>query len=495
MTANSFNSRVQEISQYVNQEWQDSALPILRDYIRIPNKSPMFDPDWHKNGHMHEAVEMLSAWAQHARIDNMQLEIIELPTRTPIIFAEIPAFTGLNESASSEFASEQDPEHSQQASILLYGHYDKQPEFDGWHEDLAPWTPVEKDGKLYGRGGADDGYAIFASLIAIAALQAHNIPHPRCVLLIEGCEESGSFDLPYYVDHLKPRIGKTELVICLDAECGNYDQLWLTTSLRGMLPGILDVQILTEGQHSGAAGGIVPSSFRIVRQLIERVENAQSGALHKLLHVDVPEQVIKDAHAVAQVLGPQVVDRFPWVEGAHADNNDMAELIVRNSWHPSLATVGLAGTPTMGNAGNTIRPGTQAKLVFRLPPTLDAQQAAAAIKNLLEQEPPYGASIKFNLETPQTGWCAPTEASWLNQSLNSASQNYFGKPTMYMGMGGTIPFMKMLGDAYPQTQFVVTGRTWTKVERPWSQRVFAHCNRQEDYSLYGPGHCRGTAPY
>jgi acetylornithine deacetylase/succinyl-diaminopimelate desuccinylase-like protein len=429
------------LDRFVDARWRDSIVPALSDYIRIPNKSPAFDPDWEVNGHMQRAVELLAAWAVQSGVAGLDCEIFALPGRTPVIFGEIAAAPGAENAGT----------------VLLYGHYDKQPEFDGWRPGLGPWEPVLQDGKLYGRGGADDGYALFASLTALAALQNAGLAHSRCVLLIEGCEESGSYDLPHYVEALGERIGDVDLVVCLDAECGNYDQLWVTTSLRGMLPGVLSVEVLSEGQHSGAAGGIVPSSFRLLRQLMERVENAASGKLHPALHVDIPADAHEQLEAVAQVLGATIHQRFPWLPGVQPEVDDAMEMLLNNAWRPSLATVGLGGAPDVGNAGNTLRPGTRAKLVFRLPPTLDAEAAAATIKAELERDPPNGARVRFELETPQTGWKAPTVAPWLAASLQRASQACFGRPAMYMGMGGTIPFMKMLGDAYPGVQFFVTG--------------------------------------
>jgi acetylornithine deacetylase/succinyl-diaminopimelate desuccinylase-like protein len=428
-----------QIQQFVDEQWDTSIVPTLCEYIRIPNKSPVFDPDWEANGHMQAAVEMLEQWARDAAVSGMKLEVFTLPGRTPVLFCEVAA------TAPSA------------GTVLLYGHYDKQPEFTGWEPDLSPWEPVIRDGKLYGRGGADDGYALFGSLTAIAALQAEGVGHGRCVLLIEGCEESGSFDLPFYVEALAERIGDPELVVCLDAECGNYDQLWTTTSLRGLLPGVLSVEVLTEGQHSGAAGGIVPSSFRILRSLLNRIEDPLSGRLHDALYVDVPPSAVEQLKGVAQVLGRIPVDRFPWAGSTKAESDDMIELLIANSWHPSLETVGISGAPDIRNAGNTLRPDTSVKLVFRLPPTLEAESAAVAIKQCLEADPPYGASVEFELETPQTGWKAPEVSPWLDQALQNASRDFFGKPAMYMGMGGTIPFMKMLGDAYPGVQFLVTG--------------------------------------
>ncbi len=427
------------IQKFVDERWDQSILPALCEYIRIPNKSPMFDPDWEANGHMQVAVELLDAWCDSITIAGMTRKIVKLPGRTPVLICEIPA--------TAENAG----------TVLLYGHYDKQPEFLGWEPGLAPWEPVLRDGRLYGRGGADDGYALFGSLTAIAALQAEGIGHGRCVVLVEGCEESGSFDLPHYMEALAEEIGNPELVICLDAECGNYDQLWITTSLRGCVPGALTVKVLEEGQHSGMSGGIVPSSFRIMRQIVERVENAATGELLPGLYVDVPESAIRQAEQAAQVLGPALYEKFPWAGDTRPQSEDPTELLINNTWRPSLATTGLSGAPEVGDAGNTLRPETSAQLSFRLPPTLNADEALTLLKAELERDPPYGAQVAFDAHTAQAGWATPPMQAWLEKSVNDASQAYFSRPAMYMGCGGTIPFMKMLGDAFPDVQFMVTG--------------------------------------
>lgn len=430
-----------ETYNYVSTVWDEEIIPALKAYIPIPNKSPDFDPDWQANGHMQAAVDLLADWVAQQEIEGLSFEVVTLPDRTPTLFCEVAASDG----------------RDTQDCVLLYGHYDKQPEFDGWEADLGPWKAVERDGKLYGRGGADDGYALFGSLTAIAALQKQGIAHPRCVLLIEGCEESGSFDLPYYVEALKEQIGNPRLVVCLDAGCGNYDQLWVTTSLRGMLPGVLTVKILEEGQHSGVAGGIVPSSFRILRHLLDRLEDSGTGRVNEVLQVDIPQWATDGARDMAQILGAEIVDQYPWVEGAGPDADDYSDLILDNCWRASVATVGLGGAPQIADAGNTLRPETAVKLVIRLPPTLDAGQAAREVKRLLEDNPPYGAQVTFDTHTAQTGWAAPEEKPWLREAVQKSSQAYFGRPAAYMGLGGTIPFMKMLGDAYPDTQFLVTG--------------------------------------
>ena len=447
------------ISRFAERAWDSDILPVLREYIRIPNKSPAFEPDWESLPHMRDAAQLLDRWIAGCGVRGLSHRIVTLPGRTPVVYAEVAASGGEVAASGGEVAASGGEVASgpSKRTALLYGHYDKQPEFDGWADGLGPWSPVMRDGKLYGRGGADDGYALFASLTAIAALQAQGLPHPRCVLLIEGCEESGSFDLPHYMDALAQDIGEPHLVVCLDAECGNYDQLWLTTSLRGAVGGTLTVQVLTEGVHSGAAGGIVPSSFRILRALIERIENAETGALAQPLNVAIPDDVRRDAAAVATTLGELETSRFPWAGRTNAGNRDGTELVLANTWRPSLAVVGLGGAPPVAEAGNTLRPATAAKLVFRLPPTLDADDAARAVKRILEASPPHDAEVTFDIEHPMGGWHSPPRAPWLTAALDKASRAHFGAPMMTMGTGGTIPFMKMLGERFHDVQFAVTG--------------------------------------
>jgi acetylornithine deacetylase/succinyl-diaminopimelate desuccinylase-like protein len=347
--------------------------------------------------------------------------------------------------------------------VLLYGHLDKQPEMTGWDDDLGPWKPVLKGDRLYGRGGADDGYALFGSLAAIQALQAQRAPHARCVILIEACEESGSYDLPAYVDHLADRIGKPSLVVCLDSGCGNYEQLWCTTSLRGLAGGNFTVKVLQEGVHSGDASGIVPSSFRLLRQLLARIEDADTGRiLLDGLHVDIPADRLAQARKVADVLGSAVYDKFPFLPGMTPMFNkdagaDLAELVLNRTWRPALSVTGVDGMPPLSSAGNVLRPYTSVKLSLRLPPTLDGKRAGDLLKDALLRNPPNGAQVTLELEKASTGWNAPAQAPWLEHAIEAASREFFGKPAMYMGEGGTIPFMGMLGEKFPGAQFMITG--------------------------------------
>jgi len=419
--------------------WEDAIVPALSEYIKIPNKSPAFDPDWERHGYMRDAVALFERWArEHIAPLGAALEVVQLPGRTPVILIDVPG--------------------SARGTVLLYGHLDKQPEMAGWAGGYGPWKPRRDGDKLYGRGGADDGYAMFASIAALRALAGQKIPHARCVILIEACEESGSYDLPFYVDHLAERIGDPSLVICLDSGCGDYERLWLTTSLRGIAMGNLTVRVLEEGVHSGDASGIVPSSFRILRGLLSRLEDEKTGALlPEEFYVQIPPERMQQAKDVAAVLGDVVYDKFPFSGGTQPMSSDLGELILNRTWRPQLAVTGIEGLPLPLNAGNVLLPFTTAKLSLRLPPTLDAEKATALLKKTLENAPPYHASVHFDAESGQSGWDAPATAPWLQQSVARASQAAFGAAPAFMGEGGSIPFMAMLGAKFPATQFVVTG--------------------------------------
>jgi acetylornithine deacetylase/succinyl-diaminopimelate desuccinylase-like protein len=429
---------LKNLQQFINQTWDESIIPTLSQYIEIPCKSPAFDAEWEKNGYIDQAMKLLADWCYAQQITEMQLTVHRLPGRTPLLCIEIPG--------------------SLKETVLLYGHMDKQPEMTGWHDDLGPWKPVLKEGRLYGRGGADDGYAVCAAITAIKALKAQNIPHPRCVIVIEASEESGSPDLPAYMQHLKAQIGQPDLIICLDSGCDNYEQLWCTTSLRGVMNAKLTIEILTEGVHSGAASGVVPSSFRILRMLLDRIEDSQTGRmLLKELQVDIPAGRILEAKNTAETISDGVWENYPWVKGAHPADLAGEELILNRTWRSTLSIIGIDDIPNLANAGSVLRPKTTLMLSVRTPPTCDPEQAAAALKAALEVDPPYGAKVSLEVPKSSAGWNAPELQSWLSQALDEASKAHFGKPAMHRGEGGSIPFMYMLGEQFPEAQFMVTG--------------------------------------
>ena len=442
------------LARHANQGWDEQIVPALDHYIGIPAKSPMFDADWSAHGHIDRVVRDAAAWVEARKVPGLKLELIRLEGRTPLIYFEVPA-------TRAAAAVGQD-------TVVFYGHLDKQPEFSGWRNDLGPWTPKYLDGKLYGRGGADDGYAVYAAITAIEALDAQGIERPRCVGLIESCEESGSPDLPAYLDALKPRLGNVGLVVCLDSGAGNYDQLWLTTSLRGMVSGVLKVEILTEGVHSGDASGVVPSSFRILRQVLDRLEDSKTGQLlPQSFHCELPASRLAQTQATAAVLKDEVWKRFPWSCGADGapslpTTTDPVQALLNRTWRPTLSVTGVEGFPEMGSAGNVLRPYTAFKLSLRLPPLVDGNEASLKLKALLEDNAPYNAKVTFHADgragaLGATGWNAPDLAPWLEGALNAASQVNFGAPLGYIGQGGTIPLMSRLGKGFPKAQMMVCG--------------------------------------
>ncbi|MCC7081169.1 MAG: M20 family metallopeptidase [Burkholderiales bacterium] len=423
---------------FVSAMWEREIIPRLSEYIRIPCKSPHFDPAWEANGHIEQAVQLASQWCQRQAVAGMTVEIVRLPGRTPLLFLEIAG--------------------DAPGTVLLYGHLDKQPEMSGWREDLGPWRPVIEGHKLYGRGGADDGYAVFASLAAVMALRAQGMAHARCVAMIECCEESGSYDLPYYLEALAGRVGAVDLVVGLDSGCGNYEQLWFTTSLRGIAAGTLRVEVLTEGVHSGDASGLVPSSFRIARMLLDRIEDARTGRiLPAEFHCPIPPERLEQARAVGALLGADVTGKYPFAGATRAIIDDAAQAVLNRTWRPFLAVVGANGLPPIASAGNVLRPYTELKLSLRIPPLLDGARATGELKRILEADPPYGAKVSFHADQGASGWNAPDLAPWLLDASQGASQAVFGKPAAMIGEGGTIPFMGMLGKHYPRAQFLITG--------------------------------------
>jgi acetylornithine deacetylase/succinyl-diaminopimelate desuccinylase-like protein len=393
---------------------------------------------------MKRAADLIEGWCKKRKLPGLTIERVRLEGRTPLFYLELPG--------QGHLANQGDD------TVVLYGHYDKQPEMVGWRTGLGPWEPVREDDRLYGRGGADDGYAVFASLTALEVLAEQGIPHARCVILIEGCEESGSYDLPFYIDHLAERIGSPSLVVCLDSGCGDYERMWSTTSLRGLVGGDLVVEILREGVHSGDAGGIVPDSFRLARAVLSRLEDQETGEIvPKAFHAKIPPERVEGARACARILGKRGWARFPFVDGARPQVTDAAELLLNRTWRPALAVTGAEGLPAIKDAGNVLRPRTALKLALRIPPTVDGEKAAAALAQILEKNPPHGARVRLEKASGTSGWNAPKLEPWLEQAVDQASRVFFGKPAASMGEGGTIPFMGMLGRKFPKAQFVITG--------------------------------------
>ncbi|MFL6203719.1 MAG: M20/M25/M40 family metallo-hydrolase [Acidimicrobiales bacterium] len=432
----------ESVNSYVDGVWERDVMPTLLEYIRIPNVSGVFEADWAELGHMERAVTLLGDWAKNRPVDGMQFEIHRLEGRSPVLFAEIAPANG----------------GPADTTVFLYGHLDKQPEVAGWREGLDPWTPVMEGDNLYGRGGADDGYATFAAFTAIEAAQQSGFAHARLVVLIEASEESGSRDLPAHVEALADRIGTPSLIVCLDSGCLDYDRLWLTTSLRGLLAGQLDVEVTSEGVHSGDASGVIPSTFRIARMIISRVEDEDTGEITPdELRVAMPPDRVAQAADTASEMTGTLAGKFPFLDGVQPVTIDPTEQLLNRTWRSQLEITGADGFAPIDRAGNVLRSKTSLYISLRLPPTVDPVGASDALERILTQDPPYGAKVSYRADKRSTGWNAPAFAPWLEASLEKASTDAFGNPARAMGEGGSISFMGMLGHRFPDAQFVVTG--------------------------------------
>ena len=428
----------ENLKKHIHGFWDSKIVPTLVDYIKIPNKSPSFDPDWEKHGHMEKVLNLAANWTEKNKPVDSEMIIKKSAGRTPLLLLDIPG--------------------TKKGNILMYGHLDKQPEMEGWNDDLGPWKPVIKDEKLYGRGGADDGYALFASIASINALKEQKIDHPRILVLIEFSEESGSPDLPHYMDLCSDIIGSPDLVICLDSGAGDYKRFWTTTSLRGLIGLKMKVSVLKEGVHSGGASGHVPSSFRIARSLLSKLEDEKTGEiLLKELNTKIPDCRIEETKNLISILGNEVVEEFPWKNGMKPSTGDNVEGVLRRTWRPALSIVGSDGMPSTANAGNVLRPYTTLQLSMRIPPMVDPKKAVDAIEKILKDDIPYGASVELEFEEAAEGWNAPESKTWLLDAIKKASKEYFNEMPCTIGEGGTIPFMAMLGKQFPEAQFVITG--------------------------------------
>lgn len=429
-----------KLKRYIDDTWDDSAVPALKEFIAIPAKSPAFDPDWEANGYLGKALALAENWCRDRALDNAEIRIVSEPGKTPVLLVDVAAT-----------AKDDD------TTTLFYGHLDKQPEAEGWDDNKGPWTPVVEDNKLYGRGGADDGFSVFTAVTAIKALQSQGTAHGRCVILIETCEESGSFDLDYYLNRLADAIGRPDLVICLDSGVTDYERFWFSVSLRGVVSGRLSVSMLTHGIHSGRSGRAA-SSFRIMRQLLDRVEDARTGEiLLREFHTEIPEELLARVRETADLAGDNILTGLPLVQGGRPMADTPEELLINSSWKPMLAYIGADGFPPAGTAGNVLRPFSALQLSVRTPPTVDADLAAAALKSALEADPPYGADVRFSGIETAKGWRMPPMGDALFKRVEDTARTVFGHPPGYVVQGGTIPLMNMLSERFPGAKFIVTG--------------------------------------
>ncbi len=430
------------VRETVQRLWDGEVLTSLSGLVEIPALSQAFDPDWAANGHLDAAVRHVQNWIAGRGLPGATLDVVRLDGCSPVLLVDVPATSGAED----------------RGTVLLYGHLDKQPPVGGWAEGLGPWTPVVRDGRLYGRGSADDGYAGYAATAALEAVHAAGGAHARSVILLETGEESGSPDLPRYLEHLSERLGRVSFVVCLDSGGNDYERLWLTTSLRGMTQVHVTVRVLQAAAHSGLASGVVPSSFRVLRQLLDRIEDAETGEIKLAeLNVDIPANRREEAAATVAVAPGAISGSFPLMPGMRPVSDDELELLLNQSWRPTLSVIGAEGFPEPANAGNVLRDHTTLALSFRLPPTADAAAALNAVEKALTTDVPYGAVVELSGLESANGWNAPDPSPWLASALERVSDEVFGAPWRSVGLGGSIPFMGLLGEKYPEAQFLVTG--------------------------------------
>ena len=419
-------------------DFEERIIPGLEEFIRIDNLSPEFDPEWETNGKAEKAGMHLINWAKSQGIKGLKAELIKEPGKTHLILIEIES-QGIDK------------------TILLYGHFDKQPALGEWNEGLHPNKPVIKDGKLYGRGASDDGYALFAMIEAVKLIQMQNGKHSRIVITLESGEESGSPDLVPYLKKLNNRIGNPDLMICMDSGCKDYSSLWLTTSLRGIINFELEIECLKESTHSGNSG-VAPDSFTVLRILLDRLDDSKSSKVKAPLNVEIPQYRIEDAKKLAEYQKEKVVtDSVNLKEGVKPLSEDYKELILNNTWRPTVVVIGMTGVPPAECAGYILRHKTKVKISIRLPPTFDCKEAEKVITELLTKDPPFNSIINVKINVSLNGWAAKDMNKSLKKSFTESAKFLFKNDYYNCGEGGTIPFIPELAELYPKCEILVTG--------------------------------------
>lgn len=416
------------------------VLERLCDFIKLPSKSPDFDPDWKAHGFLDAACNQAAAWGR-SFIEDAAFEVLTSPDHTPVLFFDIPA-------TSKEIKQ----------SALIYGHLDKQPEAQGWTNNRSPFVPSLEGNKLYGRGAADDGYSFYSAMAAVRALKDAGIAHGRITGLIETSEESGSRDMGYWMKEIAPRCGNVGLIVVLDSTCSDYERMWLTTSFRGCINLTLNVKVLERSVHSGSASSIVPDSFRIARSLLSRVEDEKTGEINDpRLNCPIEPERLKQIRATAEIIGANVFSEFPWYKSAHACQTDVFEAMATRGFKPALCVIGADGLPPCSTAGRVMRQETSLALSMRTPPKLDAKDALDALTEILTANPPYGADVTVTNTSAGDGWMAKMGCEWFDKAIDTSSREVFGCAPAYNCDGASISTLKRMQSHFESAQMLVTG--------------------------------------
>jgi acetylornithine deacetylase/succinyl-diaminopimelate desuccinylase-like protein len=436
------------MEKWLRQKTKEELIPAICEFIKIPNQSRLFDAEWATNGLQEKACQFAIDFANSQKLKGFSIQFIQEEGKTPALLGIVDPFAGSGEVTEDL-----------KKTILMYGHIDKQPPLNGkWSEGLGPHTPVIKDGKLYGRGGNDDGYAWFSCVLMAKALQENNLPHNRLVFFFETDEESGSRDLMYYLNKFKAKIGVPSLIFCLDSGTTDYEHMCLTTTLRGLVCFKLRVDVLKQGLHSGSSSGVVPSSFRIMRNILEQFENSNNGNLPAELYVDIPKDKYQQAQELIENKGGKIDFKFPMVEGMDSMGNTGFQDYINRIWKPQLSITGIDGLPSCSTAGNVLLPYTQVCCSLRIPPSKNSKEAKEQIENFFSKvKVPHNAKFSYNVYKSGTGFECPSYSKSVLEVINKAGNETFDKPVLYYGEGGSIPFLNDIKNVFPKAQFIVTG--------------------------------------
>jgi acetylornithine deacetylase/succinyl-diaminopimelate desuccinylase-like protein len=387
---------------YVEKWWADWYVKGLCEFIEIPNLSPMFDAEFYTNGTTQAAAKHVDDY-----INKLEIKGITKHSFTPE--GKPPMYVYVVEANGND------------KNVMCYGHLDKQPWMMPWREGLGPTKAVIEGDFLYGRGGADDGYAPFSCALAIKNLQVQGLPHPRFALVLETEEESGSPNLLELLALSKEAIGTPDIMFCMDSGAFNWDQLWMTSSLRGII--CLDVQIdcAHGGYHSGEVGGIVPETMRIMRHLLDRIDDSKTGMCCEALNCEIPERFKTEAKFMAELSGPEMYKKYHVCEGVDCMHEEgIDQMYLNNTWRANMAITGAAGLPAIQTAGNVCRPSTSMRLSIRLPPKVNPDDAYAAVTKLLTTDVPYNAKVICTSQGKGQGWCMGELSPWLTEGIMKA---------------------------------------------------------------------------
>lgn len=334
-------------------------------------------------------------------------------------------------------------------TVLLYAHHDVQPEGEAAQWDSPPFEPTERDGRLYGRGSADDKAGIATHL---AAFRAHGgTPPVGVTVFVEGEEESGSPSLGRLLAAHKDKLA-ADVIVIADSDNWTPEIPALTVSLRGLADCVVEVATLDHGLHSGLWGGVVPDALSVLVRLLAS------------LHDDDGNVAVAGLHSCSAT----DVDRGPeWVRAESGLLDGVREIgsgtVAQRMWaKPAITVIGIDTTP-IAKASNTLIPRARAKVSMRIAPGGDAGEHLDALRRHLEQHAPWGARVTVTPGDIGQPYAIDSTGP-VYDAARAAFRQAWGTDVVDMGMGGSIPFIAEFAAAFPDATILVTG-----VEDPGTQ--------------------------